>query len=361
MSLSNHTRWRKFIRPLLIGGSLGIGVFFAILILSDFSQLLQNAMYFPWLILLPVIGLRVINWGVRFLKWHFYLWLVGVRSLSLTDSAAVFVSGFPMSISPGKAAEFLKCLILFHLTRAPIAQTIPVVASERFSDGMAVLVLIAAAIVGLSAHEYWGIVILCAALFGIGIIILQVRPLCMALLRLLARIPLIGRYAHTFEVFYAASYQIVLLPNLAIAVGMGVIANLLDALGVYLILVGMGLPPTLETFLQAMLVDSLAVVAGAISGMPGAIGAADLTITGSLQGLVGLSVAGAGFATLVIRFVQLWLGVFVGLGVIFFARHRLLPATVFEAAAQHQVGEGEIQSEHPPVSVPVQVFSASPD
>ncbi|MFQ3535689.1 MAG: lysylphosphatidylglycerol synthase transmembrane domain-containing protein [Aggregatilineales bacterium] len=297
---------------MLIGLSMGFLIFVSVALLSDLSALLVHATAFVWWIMLPVLLLRMINWALRFLKWHFYLWVVGVRNISVRASAAVFLTGFPLSISPGKVAEALKSVILQRLTGASIAQTLPVVASERLSDGMAVLLLIAWAILSLAAHEYWSVVLVGLGALLLGILILQHRWLCLALLGLLGRVPLVGRFARSFRVFYESSYQIVQLPNLIVAVGLGTLANVLDGLGLYLILIGVGLPPTAETFFQALLVISLSVVAGALSGMPGSIGASDLTITGTLQHLIGLSLPQAGFVTLLARFVQLWFGVLVG-------------------------------------------------
>lgn len=302
----------NLVRLMLIGLSMGFLIFVSVALLSDLSALLVHATAFVWWIMLPVLLLRMINWALRFLKWHFYLWVVGVRNISVRASAAVFLTGFPLSISPGKVAEALKSVILQRLTGASIAQTLPVVASERLSDGMAVLLLIAWAILSLAAHEYWSVVLVGLGALLLGILILQHRWLCLALLGLLGRVPLVGRFARSFRVFYESSYQIVQLPNLIVAVGLGTLANVLDGLGLYLILIGVGLPPTAETFFQALLVISLSVVAGALSGMPGSIGASDLTITGTLQHLIGLSLPQAGFVTLLARFVQLWFGVLVG-------------------------------------------------
>ncbi len=310
----------KTLRLLLLGLALGFLAFVSVALLSDLSALLGYATAFAWWLMLPILALRAANWALRFAKWHFYLGVVGVRNISLKASGAVFLMGFPLAISPGKVAEALKSVLLQRLTGAPIAQTLPVVASERLSDGMAVLLLIAWSILSLAAHEYWSVVFMALGALLLGIVILQNRPLCLALLRWLSRLPLIGRAARSFRVFYESSYRIVQLPNLVFAVGLGTLANLLDGLGVYLILIGVGLPPTAETFFQALLVISLSVVAGALSGMPGSIGASDLTITGTLQHLIGLSLPQAGFVTLVARFVQLWFGVLVGAVVAWAAR-----------------------------------------
>jgi hypothetical protein len=333
---------RKYTRLIFIGIGLGLLAFIAVTLLSDVSQLAERVMVFPWLILIPVLGLRVINWILRFFKWHFFLWRVGVQGISLGDSAAVYWAGFPMAISPGKAAELLKCFIIYNITRTPVATTIPVVAAERLSDGLAVLLLIVWSIVNLAAHEYWSVVYLALGGLIALIVVLQIRPLCLALLRILGKTPVLGRFARGFELFYESSYRLVLLPSLLISVGLGTVANFLDGLGVYLILIGMGQPATSATFFQALLVISLSVVAGSISGMPGSIGASDLTITGTLQSLVKLSLAQAGFATLVIRFVQLWWGLLVGGAVAFFAHKRLFPPSLEQAIAE-QESQGAFQ------------------
>jgi uncharacterized protein (TIRG00374 family) len=302
------SKYRRFI---VIGILLGLLAFIGIALISDASQLARYVTTFPWHLMALALGLRVVNWALRFLKWHFYLWLVGVRNIRLAESAAIFVTGFPLSVSPGKAAEILKSFILKNMTGASVAATLPVVVAERLSDGMAVLLLCGWAMLNLSAeHNYWPVVGTAMAFLVAGTVILQIRPLCRALLRALSHAPLIGRFARGFELFYESSYRIVQLPNLILAVGVGFFANALDGLGVYLILVGLGLPPTADTFFHALLAISLSVVAGSLSGAPGGVGASDLTIAGTLRALFGeaFSAAQAGFATLLATFIQRWWG-----------------------------------------------------
>jgi hypothetical protein len=166
------------------------------------------------------------------------------------------------------------------------------------------------------------------ALILSGIVILQVRPLCLRLLDLLTRLPFLGRFARDFRLFYESSYRIVLLPSLVVAIGLGTAANALDGLGLYWILTALGQPATSATFFQALAATSLSVVTGSISGSPGGIGASDLTITGILQhlngpGVIPLGLSEAGFVTLLARFVQLWWGVLVGGVVALLFRKRL--------------------------------------
>ncbi len=315
---------KKYRNRIVLGMVLGFGVIAATMLLSDVSQLARQAVAFPWAIMIPVLGLRVLNWVLRFVKWHFYLHIVGVRGLARKDSAAIFVSGFVLSLSPGKVAEVLKSLVIKALTGTPAAATLPVVAAERLSDGLAVLILLAISIGMLSAVEYWPVVIVSLLLMALLIVVLQVRPLCLWLLERAVRLPLIRWLARPLYDFYASSYEIVRWRSLFVAVGLGTVANFLDGVGVYLILLGLGLPVSEITLFQALLVISLSVVVGSVSALPGGLGAADLSIGVTLQLVAGLGVAEAGFATLLARFAQLWWGVLVGMGVGFVFRDRLL-------------------------------------
>ncbi len=319
---------KQYRDKVIIGLALGFGVVAATMLLSDINALAAQAVAFPWAIMLPVLGLRVLNWVLRFIKWHFYLWVVGVRGLRQEDSAAVFVSGFVLSLSPGKVAEVLKAVVIRSLTGTPVARTLPVVGAERLSDGVAVLILLAVAIGMLAADEYWPVVF--GALGGIALLVLllQYRRLCLWLLDRAAALPVIRRVAGPLRDVYASSYEIVRWKNLGVAVGLGTLANLLDGIGVYLILVGLGKAAALSTFFEALLVISLSVVVGSLSALPGGLGAADFSIGMSMRAVVGLDPAAAGFATLLTRFVQLWWGVLVGMGVGVAYRHRLLTPDV---------------------------------
>lgn len=315
---------KRYWRGIIISLALGFGVVIATMLLSDLGALAQQALDFPWLLMVPALALRVANWVLRFAKWHFYLHVVGVRDIRLDDSAAVFVSGFVLALSPGKAAEALKSVVLKGLTGMAIARTLPVVAAERLSDGLAVIILLAVSIGVLAAETYWPVVIGSLAALGLLIVVLQVRPVCLWLLDGAGRLPLVRRLAGALRDFYASSYEIVRWRNLLIAVGLGTIANFLDGVGVYLILVGLGQPAGMTTFFQALMVISLSVVVGSLSALPGGLGAADLSIGVTLRTVIGLEAPVAGLATLLARFVQLWWGVIVGMIVGFVYRRRLL-------------------------------------
>jgi uncharacterized protein (TIRG00374 family) len=326
----------KYRNRVLAGVGFGFLVVIAILLLSDIRALAELAVAFPWPIMLPALGLRAFNWFLRFIKWHYYLGVVGVRDFRRVDSAALFISGFTLAVSPGKLAELLKSFVLKNMTGAPVASTLPVVAAERLSDGVAVLLLAALSAAGLSAGEFWPLIVVSLALLATGVIVLQVRPLSLWLLAQLARVPVVRRFAAPLRALYESGYALCRLKPLVVAVSLGTVANFTDGIGVYLILLGLGLPPSAALFSQALLIISLSVVAGSLSTLPGGLGAADLSIGYLMRAMVGLSASAAGFVTLLARFIQLWFGVIVGLGVAFLFRRRLFPPALEAVIAEEE-------------------------
>ena len=87
----------------------------------------------PWLIV-PVVLLTIWNYALRWLRWNYYLRVLGVTGVSRVSSALVFLSGFAMGLTPGKSGELTKSYWLRELVgaeRAPLARTTPIVFAER--------------------------------------------------------------------------------------------------------------------------------------------------------------------------------------------------------------------------------------
>jgi len=83
----------------------------------------------------------------------------------------------------------------------------------------------------------------------------------------------------------------------------------------YLILLGLGLPPSPATLSIAIFGLSFSTVVGAVSALPGGLGAAEASMVGMLVLLLGMNTDSATAATLLIRFATLWFGVTLGLAV----------------------------------------------
>jgi uncharacterized protein (TIRG00374 family) len=315
---NNATLTRRLITGLIFGFLVVLGL----TLLSDLKAVSQQIYDFRWSIYPAVLGLTLFNYLLRGFKFHFYLRQIGAQSIPLKESFRIFVAGFPLAVTPGKVGEALKGVWIHHKdSDVTIARGISVVFAERISDGLAVLLL---STLGVIAYpQYWpvflGVLVL---LLGI-IIVSQIRPLALALLDLTAKIPLVKRFTSSLREFYEGSFALFNPGVTIVATGLGLISWFGEGLGFYLILLGLGVPPSWETFAIAVFVLSFSTVVGAVSALPGGLGAAEATISGMLILTLGLDAGTATAATLLIRFATLWFGVGLGLIVWYFSKDLL--------------------------------------
>ncbi len=312
-----------------LGLMLGLFVIIGLALFADVRAVAHTITTFHWPYLPAILSLTLFNYGLRFLKWHYYIRLIGARDISWINSLRIFVGGFPLALSPGKLAEPLKALWLRQYSQVPVARGVPVVAAERISDGLAVLLL---STVGVIAYpRYWlGFAVVLAGLLGV-VVVSQIRPVALWLIGIGERLPLIARFSHHLREFYEGMYQVFGLRSTLLAVGLGMVSWLGEGLGFYLVLRGLGLPPSLHLAVTAIFVLSFSTIVGAVSSLPGGLGAAEASITGLLLlTLPGAQPQLVASAALLIRFFTLWFGVTLGLIVLAASRHLLtlqLPAS----------------------------------
>lgn len=300
------------ILPRLFAGlALGFVVLLAIMLLGDIRQVRAQVFAFQWAWFPLVLALTLFNYLLRFLKWHYYLGLVGVSQYPWRRSARLFVAGFPLAVTPGKVGEALKGVWLNKETGLPVASGVAVVLAERISDGLAVLAL---SVLGVIAYpRYWPAFAAVLLALSTIIIISQIRPLALALLDFGAHWPLLARFIEPLRQFYEGSYVLFKPAATLMAVGLGTISWLGEGIGFYLILIGLGQAPGWTTLSMAVFILSFSTVIGAVSTLPGGLGAAEASIAGMLILLLGMGSDRAAAATLLIRFATLWFGVGLGL------------------------------------------------
>lgn len=321
---------------LIFGALIGIAVIVVMLLLSDLREVGTHLSEFPLYFMIPVLALTLCNYAIRWVKWHLYLKLIGVRDMPKIDSAALFVAGFVLALSPGKAAELLKAAILRMMNGTPVARSAPVILAERVSDGLAMMILAAIGFGGMALStqgqqnavtQYMpAYFVVLAAMLG-GILLVQIRPLFLLILDLMAKVPLIGRLSHVFHDLYESSYELFRPAPLAWSVGLGVISWGAECIAFFLILVGLGLTPDWLLVWQAMFILAASSIIGAISGLPGGLGATDFTILGMVNLLIlgGNDTGLAATASLLVRLSTLWFGVSLGLITAFVFRNLLFP------------------------------------
>jgi uncharacterized protein (TIRG00374 family) len=297
---------------MLVSVGLGILVVFGLSFSADAPKLLGVLSTFQWNFLPFILALTLVNYVLRFVKWNFYLRVVGIRDVPMRQSAVIFTAGLAMAITPGKVGELLKAYLLRYFRGTPIATGAPIVVAERMTDGVAMVLLATGGL--LLYGNGWELIIPILAGMTFVVVISQNRGLVRWALGIADRIPFVSSKLHHFEAAMESAYQLFRVRNLLIAVGLGIISWGSETVAFYLVLTALGLPASFVLAVQAAFILATSSLVGAASMLPGGLAAAEGSLAGLLL-ILGVthdpSVAAA--ATLIIRFATLWFGVAIGL------------------------------------------------
>ena len=230
-SLKTNNQILKRIIPGLI---FGLVVFIVLGLFGDLREVSRTLEVFEWQYYPFVILFTLLNYLLRFFKWHYYLKQVGVKGITWFQSMRLFLAGFPLAVTPGKVGEALKGVWLKQAGGIPVGRGISVVLAERISDGLAVLAL---STMGVIAYpRYWPAF---AAVLGIllaVIVFTQIRPRAMWVLDLGEKIPLFNRFANGIRDLYEGSFALFRPRAVLIAVSLGTVSWFGEGLGMYFVL-----------------------------------------------------------------------------------------------------------------------------
>ena len=298
-------------RKILLSFVFALLVYMALALWSDWQALAQALTDFPWRWLPAVIGLTLVNYVGRLLKWQWNLNLLGVN-ITRYDSARIFGIGMLMVMTPGKAGEFLKSYMVRNVTGTPMSVTAPAVLAERMTDGMAMLLLASAGLFAFPdpTARWVAVVVLLSSL--VTIVIIQIRPLAMRVLAIGKQLPIVSRFADHLSSFYESSYLIFRPRNLLISLGIGVVSWVAEGFAYYLVLVGFGATPGSQSILIAVFIFCISTVIGALFATPGGLGGVEGSLVALSVRLLSLPTTMATAAALLIRFCTLWMGVTIG-------------------------------------------------
>lgn len=254
------------------------------------------------------IALSSVNYLFRFAKWQFYLKRLEVTGISSLQSLLVFLSGFVLTVTPGKVGEVFKCAVLSQTHGVDPARTAPIVIAERLTDVIAIVVLIVLGSIGFSSGTYWAAAGALAVVAGLSMILWR-APLDFLVRKLGAGDGWQASLAPRLETAVDAlriisSPAALLVPTLLSIVGWGC-----EGLGLWLLIDGFG---QTTSFSLALFIYATATLAGALVPLPGGLGVAEAMFQTQMVGLAGVTLGAATASMLMIRFATLWWAVIVG-------------------------------------------------
>lgn len=246
-----------------------------------------------------LVALSLCSYGARFLRWHGFLGRLGCR-VPARRSLEIYLSGFAMTLTPGKAGELIRSVYL-RQCGVGYPESIGAFIAERLLDLFAVGVL-ASLMLGAVPDQQspiWGVLAVCVGF----VLIFRLRLLDFMTVRLRRK---------SFGVQGAAGVDVVkfLFFDVRVvgAAALSILAWAAQGLSLYLIVHSLGYDLSI---LGVIGIYCMSILAGAASFIPGGLGATELAILYALR-TVGLEVGDATAASLVSRGVTLWLAVVVG-------------------------------------------------
>jgi uncharacterized protein (TIRG00374 family) len=297
------------IRKLLIAMLLAVGVYGAFVVYTGLDKISRSLEHFHWTAFVVACLLAFSNYVLRFLKWEFYLARLDIRGVKKLDSFLTFLSGFVLTVTPGKVGEVFKSLILYETYGVAMTKTAPIVVAERATDVVGIVALIVfGASFGFGGGLVWA---------GIGaglvlalLVVVANRRLSLQMIALVARLPgRFGKAAPKLEAAYESLATMLRPQNLFVPSILSAGAWMFECLALWVILGGFGESTSipLSTFFYAT-----STLVGAIVPVPGGLGVTETALMGQMTTMGHVERSTATAAMLLVRFATLWFAVVVG-------------------------------------------------
>lgn len=301
---------KKQEKKILLIFILGLIFYVFLVLLADIKKIILISNSFNWKIVLILLLLSFANYFVRFIRWHYFLQQISIK-ISVKNSFRIFLSGLSMTVTPGKMGEVVKAYLIKKETGNKFAQMVPLLITERLTDGIGMLIL---ALGGIYLFRQSIIFFI----FSLGIVItfflfVYYKKYTLNLIKKLE-----NRIGHLkpldfFLVFFENSEKLLKLRQLSVGILLSIIAWFLEGASLFLLINNFGQFWQWKPLFYSLFIFSFSSIAGFLVLIPGGIGIAEGSITSLLSLFFKFDLTIAIFITLIFRFVTLWFGVFLGL------------------------------------------------
>lgn len=296
------------LRRVLLVMVLGVALYGAYAVMSGLGRMQEALAHFRWATFALACALAFGNYVLRYLRWEFYLGKLGVGGIGKGDSFLTFLSGFVLTVTPGKVGEVFKSVVLFQTHGVAVEKTAPIVVAERVTDLIGIIGLILLGSLGFSGGLLWAG--LGATVVGMLLVVISSRRLSMATISRIEAMPgPLGSLAPRLREAYKSLAVLVKPAHLFLPTLLALVAWALECLSLWVIVLGFGAKA--EVALCAFFYAT-STLAGALVPVPGGLGVTEGALQQQLTNLGGVEPSASTAAMILVRFATLWFAVFLG-------------------------------------------------
>jgi uncharacterized protein (TIRG00374 family) len=301
-------RYKKRIIYSLVFGAL---VYLGLSIYANLTDLLNAFSEFKWLVFPLVLALAFCNYTARFFKWEYYTKVLGIN-IERKVSFLIFLSSFIMAITPGKVGEIFKSYLLKEQNGTSISKSAPIVLAERITDFLSLILL---SLIGALMFGYETKLIIFTGIFFILLIVLiSSKKISYSIIGFFERFKSFSKISHRVHTAYDSINQMIRFRELMITLLLSIVSWFFECTGFYIVVNSFGIENLVHVnIFAATFIYGFATIAGAVTMLPGGLGATDASIAFLLVSLQNIAQNISVAATLIIRVATLWFAVLVGI------------------------------------------------
>ena len=316
----------SLLRRVLLVTFAGVLLYGLFVVYTGMHQIGSSVSRFHGAAFALALALACFNYLLRFGKWQYYLARLEIRGIPLLDSLLVFLTGFVLTITPGKVGEVFKSAVLAKTHGIAIERTAPIVIADRLTDVMGIVLLILAGGATFPKGLPWALAGVSAVALGLTFILWQ-RPALALCDRLEAGGGRFSRFVPRLRAALTALRVLAKPSALFVPTALSVCAWGSEGAALYVLLGGF---QQAVSFPLSVIVYSSATLAGALVPVPGGLGVVESLLREGLLNWGHVEQGAATAAMILVRLATLWWAVVVGFIALFLLRLRF-PAALTDA------------------------------
>lgn len=311
-----NVKSKSIYRQLVPGIILGISILLGLMILADVNRVSAQFLQFHWMYFFYAVLLSVATSLFRFLKRHYCLNRGGAGNFTLSNSFHLFLASFPLSVTPMKVGESFKGIWLNRISGIPVEKAVSIFLVDHVSDGLSVFLLM---VFGTIAYpKLWPAFLLVLILFLLGILFIQIKPVTQNFLNISEKVPLLSRIVPIARSCMDHNPDLFRFGPLFLSSLLGLASWMAEGTALFMILIGLGYPPTWALVATSVLVFAFSMLMGVISAFPGGVGVLEVAMAALLTLILGFKPEVAAAATILFRVATFWVGFVIGLLILYF-------------------------------------------